>query len=213
MKSKPLYEKYERIRHCVVRIQTSARTGSGFLFRTAHGWLVVTAYHVVRDCHTGGELASVHCIGVDDRPVELFASYHKGDKSMDVAILRLTRAMDGLASARLWTKGLGGSRKKVGVGLIIASYPSLVREVTGLVVPGPVLQTTYVSGIGRLRSEPVYVVDCMVNPGSSGGPVFRRRTLDVIGVVTKLLETRRGQHSGFGIVVPIPRLVETPRKD
>ena len=235
----PLHVQYEKIRKSVVKVLAWAKgpalkpdgtaeakwqvagQGTGFLWKADDMWTVVTAFHVVSRHDDKSYKFSIVATDLDEMLVYRDLDFIMGNKDLDVAILHVENPPARLVEANVDTEALRGSMYKPGVELVFVGYPFLGESV---VLTKPVIQSGIISGSAQVASGRAYIVDCMVNPGSSGGPVFRESNMEVVGIVSAYLacptaytlriEGRGGisetlhRPTGFGVVVPVNRIVK-----
>jgi S1-C subfamily serine protease len=173
---------YTQAAPAVVVVQAAGDLGTGFLL-SADGWMVTNS-HVIRaarpDPETGGWLATVSLGTLVDGQLRRLedrvkALVFKDDPVKDLALLKLTRKPDGLASLPYLTLAPAGSPVSVGdpcyaIGHLNAG--SLWVQQQGHV--GKVCDFPRVN-------RKVILSSCALSPGDSGGPLVNQAG-EVIGV-------------------------------
>ncbi|MBW3600522.1 MAG: S1C family serine protease, partial [Planctomycetes bacterium] len=95
------------------------------------------------------------------------------DPTNDIALLRVTGAAAALPPLPL-------AARDVGRGARVAAFGYPLGDVLGR---GLKLTTGVVSALPEANGDNMYLLDCRVNPGNSGGPLCNERG-EVIGMVT-----------------------------
>src|SRR4051812_18836961 len=145
---------------------TALAQSSGSGFAIDDGSIVVTNYHVVRDCSE---------IRVPDVGT---AAVFKLDSKADLALLKVSKPLS--TSLRLRT----GRSIKLGEEIVVIGYP-----LRGLLSSSPTVTTGIISSMAGLRDNRTEMqISAPVQPGNSGGPVLDRSG-NVVGIVVSRLAT------------------------
>jgi S1-C subfamily serine protease len=189
---------YDQLKHSVVRIETDAGLGSGFVYD--EDGRIITNYHVIEDASTiqvtflDGNVTSAEVIGTD-----LYS---------DIAVVHVDSQVTTLQPVVL------GSSSDLVVGEPVAA----MGNPFGL---SDTLTAGIVSSIERsLNAAGNYVIidiiqiDAAINPGNSGGPLVNLKG-QVVGVNTAI-QSETGTFTGIGFAIPsdtvkreIDNLIET----
>lgn len=147
-------------------------SGSGFLVNKEN--LLLTNAHVVEDglnifCQAyNGEKSIAHVLARDK---ELDLALLKTDESLGIPTVMLANSDD----------------VTIGTDVMALGYPrASVLEKEPSITSGIISSIRQESGLTWLQ------IDAAVNPGNSGGPLIRKGTTKVIGVVTKKLTESEG---------------------
>jgi S1-C subfamily serine protease len=174
-------------------------TGSGFLLKHGHRYLVVTNRHVIENARDG---VVVHFLVGDGRGEESRITVPKEQtsvvaihRSADLAVVDVTPAASRIERQKIAPVRLAerGHRPQVGEPVFTIGHPGGGPEglLTRTLSPG------FVSGVGRKDDEARYLqVTVPLNPGNSGGPLFDDQGL-VVGVST--CGIRRGESGGVAL--------------
>ena len=180
--------------------------GTGFL-ASADG-LVVTNAHVVKG-------ASPLLVAFQDK-APCAAVLAATDEALDLAVLRIARRPEGHAK-------LGDSDEvREGEDVALTGYPMAAELVKSGI---PVYASTAKATINAVRPAPSPITgdpmtylqfDAPVNPGNSGGPLFRLDNGKVIGVVQSKFAYDQTQDTGLSFAIPINpvyKLLQEARKN
>lgn len=149
----------------------SSKSGSGFLINNRR---ILTNHHVIKNA------------------LEIEVSTTSGDKSsarvmdydsdLDIASLILEKPVDAIPA-----KVGDSDQVELGTPVLVLGYPAgpaLGKE--------PTITSGILSSIRPNENPEWFQIDAAVNPGNSGGPLIRKDTGEVIGVVTAKLRSSEG---------------------
>lgn len=232
------YTVYKKIKKTVVMIQVVGtiyapdekgklvpgsyivQQGSGFIYENRNKRLgLITAYHIVR--HGKGEHIVVSAVTKQDEwvstsncQIEPFSNEKK-----DIAILSFDppgRSIEDFETVGFPKYAFQGEILMTGVDIVWCGYPPTIRPFV------PIFQKGMIAGYDGSR----YIVDGMVNPGSSGGPIFYNYNTEIVGMITAhapepsryrlaILEGEQNtltqvfrSPSGLGIAIPAMSILE-----
>ncbi|KAK9867103.1 hypothetical protein WJX84_002755 [Apatococcus fuscideae] len=198
-------------------VETPEGNGTGFVWdKEGH---IVTNYHVLANVlrslpknqmQRNPRVARITLLGSDGFQNSYEAVFVGGDRSKDVAVVKIGAEQDALQPVRVGDS----SSVRVGQQCLAIGNPFGFDHT---------LTTGVVSGIGREIQSPLGITigggiqtDASINPGNSGGPLLDSQGR-VIGVNTAIF-TQSGTSAGVGFAIPIdsiskavPQLIEFGR--
>ncbi|HZZ71986.1 MAG TPA: trypsin-like peptidase domain-containing protein [Pirellulales bacterium] len=162
-------------------------TGSGFV--VAEGGYIMTNHHVIK----GAGKIKVRIPGLDQPvPARLIAD----DAKRDMAIIQI----DAPANTKL--RPLPVAAEQLGRGASVGAFGFPFGDTFG---KGLKFTNGVVSGLPDAQEEGMYLLDCRVNPGNSGGALCDNRGC-VVGMVTA--KTSRGDEDSYGMAIPGATLID-----
>lgn len=232
------YTVYKKIKKTVVMIQVKGtvytpdekgklvprsyivQQGSGFIYEDRNKRLgLITAYHIVR--HGEGEYIVVWALTKQNKWVSIsncqIAPFSNEKK--DIAVLSFDppgKSIEDFETVGFPKHAFQRKILMTGVDIVWCGYPPTIRPFI------PIFQKGMIAGYDRSQ----YIVDGMVNPGSSGGPIFYDYNIEVVGMISAhALEPSRyrlailegeqnrltqvfGSPSGLGIAIPAMNILE-----
>ena len=207
----------------IIHLQWKGQLGSGFIALIGNGQCWVTARHVIEGALAGDELLVFN----DNqwktlKLIEVFHSTVERDVSVFTTNVRFNFAkpidLSDLGSVRL------------GQNIIAFGFPHGIIQlgIDGIKSPTPLCKSGSFAGVLEATQGQVLLMDALINPGFSGGPVFycdhHTKTTKVLGIVSalrpeegelgsiydtsttppiKLPNLKTFVHSGFTYLVPI----------
>lgn len=229
------YHVYEEIKKSVVVIQVKrtfygpnkkgelvphpyiAQQGSGFLYERKDKKIgLITAYHVLR--HEARDKVVVHALTRQNKWVtaEISDKMPFFDEKEDIAAIEFNpegKSLEDFETVGFPAYALKGEILQTGVDIVWCGYPATIGPFV------PVFQKGMIAGYAYSR----YIVDGMLNPGMSGGPVFYNFSKDIVGMITArapepslytLAIMSRGKivqevktPSGLGIAIPAANIL------
>lgn len=184
---------YAKVRGAVVRIETEAGVGSGFVYHSKRH--VATALHVVEYA----EEIQVYFDARTSVPAVIVAY----DAAHDVALLELSEAYPDATPLAPYLGPLAVGTPLAVIGHPYSDLSKMHSQLEGL------LNWSLTQGVVGAVSRAWVQTDAQINPGNSGGPVL---SLDgrVIGVVSARLR----EAQGIGIIARVKHveaLTKSPR--
>lgn len=235
---KEWYTVYKKIKKTVVMIQVIGtvytpdekgnlvpqtyivRQGSGFIYKGSDKRLgLLTAYHVIR-CGKGEYIVvwaltkQDEWVSANNRNITSISNEKK-----DIAVLSFDppgRSAEDFETVGFPRHAFQGEILMTGVDIVWCGYPPTIRPFI------PIFQKGMIAGYDRSQ----YIVDGMVNPGSSGGPIFYDYNIEIVGMISAhapepsryrlaILEGEQntltqvfGSPSGLGIAIPAMNILE-----
>lgn len=178
----------------VASVPAERASAQGTAFSISVDGLLVTNYHVVRGA------SMIYVVFPDN--TAYFAVVAAHDENQDLAILRVdARFKEHLR--------LGDSdQAREGDDVALTGYPMALELLkNGITLYSSTAKCTVNAvrpGKGMNNEETSFIqIDAPVNPGSSGGPLFRLDTGQVIGVVQAKIAYDQAQDSGVSLAIPI----------
>jgi len=191
-------------------------SGTGFV--VGDGTRVITNYHVYRailDQKKPGELTVFSGRGEAGRGHKVVLEH--ADPEHDLAVLRLRGGR--LPALRLAPDGFLREGEDVAytgfpIGMVLGLYPvthrGMVSAITPIVIPADSAKRLTAEQVKRIRNKRflVYQLDGIAYPGSSGSPVYRPDTGEVIAVINSVFikgskEAALKDPSGISYAIPV----------
>lgn len=242
-KNKEWHYVYEEIKKSVVVIQVKrtlygpnekgeliprpyiAQQGSGFLYKRKDKKIgLMTACHVVK--HEAGDSVVVHVLTRQNKWITTEISHKRPilDEKEDIAVIEFNpegKSLEDFETVGFPAYAFKVEILKTGVDIVWCGYSPTIGPFI------PVFQKGMIAGYAYSR----YIVDGMLNPGMSGGPVFYNYSKDIVGMIAarapepspytlaimsgKKIVEEITTPSGLGIAIPaanILRLFKTQLK-
>ena len=162
-------------------------SGSGFIIDNSG--TILTNHHVVNSA------ARIVVWGINGKSST--ASLERYHANLDIATIRVSQSL-GVPPIKLGNS----SQVKLGATVLVLGYPS--ADVLG---SEPTITSGILSSIRPAENPEWFQIDAAVNPGNSGGPLIRKDTGEVIGIVTSKLQ----QAEGISFARPINRSLDLIR--
>lgn len=225
----------EQIRSSIVGIGTVRKdlrrietTFSGTGFVVGDGTLVVTNYHVYKGIldarKPDGDLAVFSGRGQSAKAHKVMLE--RADANHDLALLRLQSGQ--LSPMRLGSDAYIREGEDVAftgfpIGMVLGLYPvthrGMISAITPVVIPVDSARRLTPEQIRRIRNRrfDVYQLDGTAYPGSSGSPVYRPDTGEVVAVINSVFvkgtrEAALEAPSGISYAIPVKYVRRLLRK-
>lgn len=194
----PIAEVVARVKPCVALVVayiTAERArAQGTAFAVGPDGLLATNAHVVQGA------SAIQVAFAEGQ--SYYAAVAALDEDRDLAVLRVA------ARFRQYVELGDSDRLREGDSVALTAYPLALELLRNGI---PLYASTAKATVNAIRPattlvrhEPItYIqIDAPVNPGSSGAPLFRTDTGEVVGVVQAKLATNDVQDSGLGFALP-----------
>lgn len=193
--------------------------GSGFV--TGDGKQIITNYHVVGRALDEEKLERYVVVSGTAQTMTVHPIVKRRNKpQFDLAVLEIAETLPALPLAGDAFTPEGSNVAFTGfpisnvLGLYPATHQGIIAAITPIAIPADNSQTLNVQALRQLREPyPVYQLDAIAYPGSSGSPLFDISTGKVIGVINMVhvkstREAVLSDPSGITFAIPVKHVRE-----
>ena len=178
-----------------VMIETASGHGSGYVILTNKGWAVITNCHVVRDAMEVDEYHQYVKVNILNQEEGEIGEVIRVNEERDVALVTFPN------KSNLKSVKVGFKPPSVGDSVYVVGTP-LESEWINTATEG------IISAVNRNYEGLEYIQsDVTINGGNSGGPLFLKKNMEVVGMAVAKIE-KGGSPTGINLFIPIKQALD-----